>query len=260
MGAPAREHTIVGTVITIAAVWSPQLGNNRDILVYLPPDYDDGAERYPVIYMHDGQNLFDQMTSFSDEWCVDETMEELAQQDIKAIIVGIPNMSDRRIEEYSPFESEKYGVGRGEDYLTFICNTLKPQIDRGFRTLADREHTGIMGSSMGGLISLYAFFRYPEIFGFVGAMSSAFWFADRAIFDMVADAPQVSGKIYLDVGTAEGEETVADTRRMRSLLLEKGYQADTQLSYVEEPGGLHNEAAWAGRLRAALVFLLAQGM
>jgi len=256
VGAPAREHTIVGTVITIAAVWSPQLGNNRDILVYLPPDYDDGAERYPVIYMHDGQNLFDQMTSFSDEWCVDETMEALAQQDIKAIIVGIPNMSDRRIEEYSPFESEKYGVGRGEDYLTFICNTLKPQIDRGFRTLADREHTGIMGSSMGGLISLYAFFRYPETFGFVGAMSSAFWFADRAIFDMVADAPQVPGKIYLDVGTAEGAETVADTRRMRSLLLEKGYQADTQLSYVEESGGLHNEAAWAGRLRAALVFLL----
>jgi len=150
-------HTIVGTVRVLDQVYSPELENRRAILVYLPPDYDSSQQRYPVIYMHDGQNLFDQATSYTDEWQVDETMEALSRGGYPAIVVGIPNMGEQRIDEYSPFDDPAHGVGQGHAYLAFIVETLKPLIDQQFRTLPDRLHTGIMGASMGGLISLHAF-------------------------------------------------------------------------------------------------------
>src|SRR4051812_7718100 len=179
------EHTIVGTVRVLEQVASPELGNQRDILVYLPSGYDDDQQRYPVLYMHDGQNLFDEATSYTREWQVDETMEALSRAGYPAIVVGIPNLGEQRIEEYSPFDDPKHGKGKGQAYLGFIVETLKPLIDQQFRTLPDRLHTGIMGSSMGGLISLYAFFQHHEIFGFAGVMSPSLWFAGRAIFDLL---------------------------------------------------------------------------
>jgi isoamylase len=250
------ESTVTGTVVTLAAQWSPQLGNGRDIVVYLPPGYDEGNRRYPVIYMHDGQNLFDEATSYAGEWRVDETMEYLSHSGLVAIVVGIPNMGDRRLDEYSPFVDPTHGGGRGDSYLAFIAETLKPRIDRSFRTLPEREHTGILGSSMGGLISLYAFFQRPEVFSFAGVMSPALWFGEGRIFEAVAEAPVVPGRIYLDVGTEEEERLVSGWRRMCGLLTEKGYREGESLRCVEAHGATHGEAAWAERLHDALIFLL----
>jgi predicted alpha/beta superfamily hydrolase len=250
------HHTVVGTLKVLPDVWSPQLSNQRDILVYLPPSYDDGDKAYPVLYMHDGQNLFDQATSYVCEWQVDETLEAASRAGLEAIVVGIPNMQTLRCDEYSPFVDPVNGGGQGADYLAFIVETLKPLIDDTFRTVRDREYTGILGSSMGGLISLYAFFHHSEIFGFVGAMSPALWFANQAIFADIMEAPFVPGKIYLDVGTNEGKEALQDARQMHALLQKKGYRAGQELRYVEEQDGDHCETAWSSRLRATLQFLL----
>jgi predicted alpha/beta superfamily hydrolase len=263
------SHTVVGNLKILRRLWSPQCRNRRDILVYLPPSYSHGDKHFPVIYMHDGQNLFDQSTSFAGEWQVDETMEALSRKGYEAIVVGIPNMAHQRLDEYSPFPEPRHSEGRGEAYLDFILETLKPLINHHFRTLPERAHTGIIGSSMGGLISLYAFFRYPEAFGFVGAMSPSLWFARGRIFSYLEEAALTPGKIYLDTGTCEGTDFVADrllsarlnlyrtsTHAMFDLLYHKGYRPGQDLLYVEEEGGLHNEAAWARRLPEALQFLL----
>ncbi|HEU5014671.1 MAG TPA: glycogen debranching protein GlgX [Roseiflexaceae bacterium] len=252
----ASEHTIAGTVRVLEGVYSPQLDNTRDILVYLPPGYEAGAQRYPVLYMHDGQNLFDDATSYTCEWQVDETMEELSHAGYPAIVVGIHNVAGERINEYGPFEDFEHGGGKGEQYGAFIVETLKPQIDQEFRTLPDRTHTGIMGSSMGGLISLYAFFRHREVFGFAGIMSPSLWFAERAIFDFVRETPFIPGIMYMDVGRMEGAEELADFRRMCALLIDKGFRPGSDLLCVEEPTADHGEPAWSGRLHAALRFLL----
>jgi predicted alpha/beta superfamily hydrolase len=247
----------VGRVRLLRDVWSPQLENARDLLVYLPPSHGQVGRRFPVIYMHDGQNLFDAATSFAGEWRVDETMETLAQNDgLEAIVVGIPNISKQRVQEYSPFKTAR--KGKGDLYLQFILETIKPIIDRDFLTLPDRSHTGIVGSSMGGLISLYGFFRYPEAFGFVGALSPALWFAGRAIFPFVERTPYAPGRIYLDAGAAEQRGLLDDTRRMHRLLLDKGYGDDVM--YVEDADGTHHESAWARRLPAALRFLLGKNV
>jgi predicted alpha/beta superfamily hydrolase len=252
--ASETEHAVEGNLKRMEGLWSPQLENQRDILVYLPPSYETGEARYPVLYMHDGQNLFDPATSFSGEWHVDGTMEMLGRRGIEAIVVAVPNMGEHRLDEYSPFREPKLGGGKGDQYLDFLAETVKPIIDRDFRTLADREHTCIAGSSMGGLISLYAFFRNSAAFGVAGVMSPALWFAQRAIFEYVEKAPFAPGKIYLDIGTREGKETLTDVRRMRDVLIRKGYQLRRDLFYVEESGAGHEEAAWRRRIRFAVPF------
>ncbi len=246
---------VIGTLKRRPAVASPQLGNTRDILVHLPASYDQDDRRYPVIYMHDGQNLFDEATSFAGAWRVDEALASLDCEGLEAIVVGIPNAGDQRCDEYSPFVDAQGRGGCGDAYLRFIGETLKPLIDRDFRTLPDRANTGIIGSSMGGLISLYALFRHPEVFGFAGSMSPSLWFANRAIYPVVAAAPVV-GRLYLDTGTAEGAGELHDVRRLRALLARKGYLPGEDFLYVEDEGAGHNEAAWAYRLCGALRFLV----
>lgn len=250
-------RAIVGTLKVLAGVYSPQLDSARDVLIHLPDSYGSGGRRYPVIYMHDGQNLFDEFTSFAGAWRVDEVLASLKDGGREVIAVGIPNAGARRCDEYSPFVDGRRGGGCGDAYLRFIGETLKPLIDRDFRTLPDRAHTGILGSSMGGLISLYAFFRYPEVFGFAGAMSPSLWFADRAIFPFIEAAAFVPGKLYLDAGTAEGPGGLRDVRDLRTLLIPKGYhRAHDNKLYVEDEGAGHHEAAWGRRLREALRFLV----
>ena len=264
-----QEHTVAGNLKVLQDLESPELGNRRDILVYLPPSYESGGRRYPVFYLHDGQNLFDAATSFAGEWQVDETMEALGQEGIEAIMVGIPNAGEARLNEYSPFHSAGLGGGRGDAYLAFIVNQVKSLVDAEFRTLPDPAHTGIMGSSVGGLISLYAFFRRPETFGFAGVMSPSLWFAKGAIYDYVRKAPPNSGRLYLDAGTREhGGDSIwsiipwrsrryyAGVRRMYRILVKKGYRPRRDLLYVEEKKAGHNEEAWARRLPAAVRFLL----
>jgi len=261
---------VAGTVKVLRGVRSETLGNARDILVYLPPSYPTANRTFPTLYMHDGQNLFDDATSFAGEWGVDDALEELAEEGFEAIVVGVPNTGADRLHEYSPFHDARFGGGRAADYVTFIVETVKPLVDEAFRTTGDREATGTIGSSMGGLISLYAFFERPDVFGAVGAVSPSVGFARGALMDYLERARFVGGRIYMDVGTLEGRPRTRDlrqpggkpgeyvemVRRARDLLVRKGYREGPDLMYVEEEGAGHNEAAWAERLPQLLRFLL----
>jgi predicted alpha/beta superfamily hydrolase len=260
---------------TLSSVWSPQLKNRRVVDVYLPASYASGV-RYPVVYLQDGQNLSDPDTAFAGTWNLDATIDRLAWRGIDAIHVGVHNAGRNRIAEYSPFPDPRHGGGEADAYLAFLVETLKPRIDRLFRTRPDRDSTAILGSSMGGLVSLYAYFRYPSVFARAGVMSPSIWFGQGAIVDFIRDARVTRGRVYLDVGTSEGAGTLRDVRRLGRLLVRKGFRRRRQLSsagaasasgerrsstssalrYVEDAGGRHTEAAWASRLEAALAFLL----
>lgn len=252
--ADKAEHTVVGDLRVLKNVHSPQLNNQRDLLVWLPPSYERSERRYPVLYMHDGQNLFDHTTSFCGEWMIDDVMLELADHGLEAIIVGLPNSGPSRCNEYSPFDEPRFGPGCGDDYLRFIIDTVKPLIDHDFRTLPDREHTGIMGSSMGGLISLYAFVAYNHVFGYAGALSPALWYARKAIFSYIRQGDLPQGRLYLDIGLDEGQRMVANTRHMRDLL--HGMGLEPSMLYVEEPNAPHSECAWGERLHLPLIYFM----
>jgi predicted alpha/beta superfamily hydrolase len=252
----ARRRTPPGRLEVISDVHSPQLGNHRDILVYLPAAYDRSEKRFPVLYMHDGQNLFDPTTSFAGEWGVDAAVAKAPRKGRRVIIVGVPNAGIDRIREYSPFVDDRNGGGAGDAYLAFLHETVKPLVDARYRTDPGPRATGLAGSSLGGLISLYGFFRHPGRWGFTGALSPALWFAGAAIFRTVESAGYVRGRVYLDVGTREGEGTLAKARAMRDLLIAMGYRPGRDLMWVEDTGGMHNEAAWGRRMREALPFLL----
>ena len=248
--------SVVGTVQVLPQIWSPERQNTRDIYVYVPPRHDTSDARFPVVYMQDGQNLFDEALAFGSEWQVDENMEQLGQLGLEALVVGIPNIGVGRCDEYSPFRDSQHGGGYGDQYLDFVTRTLKPIIDEQFRTDTSRAATGILGSSMGGLISLHAFFFRSDVFGFAGSMSPALWFAEHEIFRTLQDAPMNPGRLYLDIGTGEGEAHVADARRMHELLFSKGYRPGETLMYVEDDGAGHSEEAWARRVRTALYYLI----
>lgn len=252
----ARAATPLGTIERINGVYSPQLGNERDLLVSLPVSHATGERRFPVLYMHDGQNLFDPAMSFAGSWNVDVAMAEASLEGLDAIVVGIPNMGQDRLAEYSPFEHPVLGAGRGDLYLDYLINTVKPLIDQQYLTLPDRVHTGIIGSSLGGLISLYAFFRYPEVFGFAGVLSPSLWLTESATFSFVKRARFSPGKLYLDVGAKEGVQHVLHAQRLRDILEDKGYRLGRDLMWVEEEMGHHHEAAWARRFQDALPFLV----
>ena len=245
-----RWHARKGRLVVLPSVHSPQLDNRRDLYIYVPAAPALGGTGYPVIYMQDGQNLFDPALSFAGTWGVDKALTWASRRGLDAIVVGIPNMADARIAEYNPFGEA------GDRYLDFVTHTVKSIVDAQFPTLPDRRHTGIAGSSMGGLISLYAFFRYSDSFGFAAALSPSLWFADGALLDLVARAPRVPGRLYLDVGMREGQQTVALGRRLRDLLLAKGYEGGRDFRWVEDKDGVHHESAWGRRFREALPFLL----
>lgn len=232
-------------------------GLDRDLTVYLPPSYALGEQHYPVLYMQDGQNLFDPEESFAGSWRVDLAMDHAATRGFEGIAVGIRHAGEERLAEYSPFDDPEMGPGRGREYVEYLAESIKPLVDARYRTIPGRGTTCVAGSSMGGLISLFGFFARPDVFGAVAAMSPSLWYAERAIFEAVEAAPFQPGRIYLDVGRREGEETLADARRLRDLLVAKGYRKGDQFRYVEDRAGGHEEAAWGRRLRAALPFLLA---
>jgi len=236
-------------------VWSPQLRNHRYVDVYLPDTYDEGRRRYPVVYMHDGQNLSDPAIAFGgNTWQLDHGLPWLAGRGIEPIVVGIHNTPDR-LAEYSPFRDARHGGGDGDRYARFLIDTLKPRIDGGYRTRRERDTTVVAGSSMGGLMSLYLFFRRPSPFGRAAVMSPSVWFGGREILNFVERARQTKGRLYLDVGTAEGTGTLRNTRALNRLLRAKGYRKDS-LRYLEIEGHQHREADWAWRLPQALAFLL----
>ena len=248
-------HTVSGTVKVLRQVASPQLDNRRDLLVYLPPAWEGGGD-FPVVYMHDGQNLFDRSTSYAGEWEVDKRLDAAAGEGLEVIVVGIPNMGAARLDEYSPFPDPKHGGGRGDAYLDFLVETVKPLVERDFPVRHGVANTGIAGSSMGGLISLHGFFQRPETFGFACAMSPSLWFGGRAIFEQVAALEAPHGRLYIDIGTRENPAAVADARRLLDKLVRHGYRRGRDLRFVLDRDGRHHEEDWGKRLRIALEFLL----
>ena len=232
------------------------LGGERGVLVALPPAAVRHGQRFRVVYMQDGQNLFDPDTSFAGDWQLGPTLAHHARLGTYFIVVAVYNGRERRITEYTPFEDPVRLGGRADAYLSFLADTLKPLVDRRFPTLPGREFTSIAGSSLGGLLSVYAHFRRPEIFGASAALSPALWFADGAIHQYISEAPAVGGRIYLDVGVEEGPDALADVRRLREQLVARGYRLGDTLRYVEEEGADHHESRWGGRFRDALPFLL----
>jgi predicted alpha/beta superfamily hydrolase len=249
----------------------PTFNRQRTVAVYLPPGYDESAsKRYPVQYMFDGQNLFDPMTSFCGDWEMDLVVDQLnRKREIEPVIsVGIYNGGEHRMSEQSPWPEPHWDCkGEADEFLDWIMGPLKHEIDRRFHTLPDRDHTGIGGSSMGGLTAIYALFRYPQAFSRALVMSPSLWFARGKIFDYVAAFPgkPASSRIYLDFGGREmragpGTRLLKDARIMRELLMSGlGYQSGKDLLWVEDATGVHNEACWSARLPRALSFLWPNG-
>ncbi|TXD49961.1 alpha/beta hydrolase [Polaribacter sp. IC073] len=226
----------------------------RAIWLYLPPNYYSSKEKYAVIYMHDAQNLFDNKTSFVGEWEIDETLNTLYQKTKKGfIVVGINNTKER-MDEYSPWIHEKYGGGNGDNYLKMIVEELKPIIDKKYRTKPTAEFTGIIGSSMGGLISFYGGLKYPEVFGKIGALSTSFWFSEKVQDFASEKGNQKNTKLYFLVGGKEGDTMVPDTENMAKLLVEKGFPKENiQTKIVAE--GKHTESFWKAEFLETITFL-----
>lgn len=228
------------------------LNRQRTVRLYLPPSYGQGQMRYPVIYMHDGQNLFDAATAYAGEWGVDETLNEMAQrQRFEAIVVGIDNGREKRMNELNPYDHARFGPGEGRAYLDFLVGTLKPWVDSHYRTLPDRAHTAVMGSSMGGVISHAAIVDHPQVFGLAGVLSPAYWTAP-ALFDEVRGHPlPADARVYLSMGELEGDQALGDVARMQALMSRQ----PAAVTLHQVPGAQHNEAAWRAEFEAVLDWL-----
>jgi len=237
------------------------LRNQRDIVVYLPPGYDNRTfRRFPILYMHDGQNLFDGATSFIPgmDWRVGQTADQLIEAGSvePLVIVGIYNAGKARINEYTPTKAPKLGGGRADRYAKFLLQELMPFIHDEYRVLQGPSFTGIGGSSLGGLVSLYIGLQNPRVFGKIAALSPSVWWHQRAIYRFAANAnPEPRARIWLDIGTREGPRIVQDVERFRDVFLEKGWQLGKDLHYQLVEGAEHNEAAWAARVGPFLQFL-----
>lgn len=241
----------------------PELGRVRTLRVWLPEDYEGNTDKfYPVLYMQDGQNLFESSTSYAGEWQVDESLDAFAKNSGQGIIaVGIDN-SSQRMYEYSPWTNPSYGGGEGQAYVNDLVNSVIPYIQSRYRVKTSAADRAIGGSSMGGLISVYASLYRPDVFGKVLAMSSSFWFAPQSLVSYVKERATAAKdvKFYLDVGTSEGSSVsaaasyVKDTTDLGDLLGSFSWTSSS-LKVVIESGAGHNEAAWRGRLPGALSFL-----
>jgi predicted alpha/beta superfamily hydrolase len=237
-----RPNTATAQVRVMDSAFAmPQLGRNRRIWLYLPKGYNpkDKKKKYPVLYMHDGQNLFTERTAPFGEWGVDECLDSMK---LKCIVVGIDHGGDKRLTEYNPFDNEKFGKGEGNEYVDFLVKRLKPYIDSNYNTKKDRFNTHIAGSSMGGLISLYAAAKYPGVFGTAGVFSPAFWVAGEPIYQFVqANVKKINTNLYFYTGAKEGDQFVKDMERMIGLI-DKNAPCSWQ-SYINKLGE-HKEAYW----------------
>jgi predicted alpha/beta superfamily hydrolase len=219
----------------------PQLNRTRRVLIYLPPDYAISKKRYPVLYMHDGQNIFDDLTSFAGEWGVDETLDSISDHGGEMIVVAIDHGGSKRINEYCPYDMEKFGKGEGDKYVDFLGKTLKPFVDKNYRTLKSKHNTFIAGSSMGGLISMYAVLKYPKLFGGAGIFSPAFWIGPEIFDDIKAKGKKVNTRIYFYCGEQEGENMLPYTEKAFS---EMRKVSNSKMVCIIRPDGKHSEWVW----------------
>lgn len=249
----AQESTASKQVSTFT-IEAPQLKTSRKIWLYLPKNYETSTKKYPVIYMHDAQNLFDAKTSFAGEWNVDEKLDSLNTQ---VIVVGIENGGEKRLEELTPYKNEKYGGGNADNYLEFIVNTLKPEIDKKYRTKPNANNSTIMGSSLGGLTSFYAVIKYPEVFGKAGVFSPAFWINRKDINEYMTNSKKLRAKIYFLCGDSEGDDDnmINDLNHMELLLNTNRCYCLNLNKKVIVKGGHHNEKLWRDGFANAIVWL-----
>lgn len=246
-------------------IQSQFLDHQRDVIVHLPPGYEaEPGRRYPVLYMHDGQNLFDSATAFGGvEWGVHKTTRELIERgEIEPlIIVGVYNTGDHRIDEYTPTVDPKAARGGKADlYGRFIIEELKSFIDYRYRTRPGPEQTGLGGSSLGGLVTLYLGLKYPQVFSSLMAMSPSVWWDQGVILRMVKKLrAKPSTRIWLDVGTKEGKFAAGQARALRDELITQGWRLNSDLKFLQVKGGQHNERDWGERVEPALKFLFPKG-
>jgi predicted alpha/beta superfamily hydrolase len=257
------DPDVVGDLRAWPDVDLPGLDRRAEILVWLPPAYEGGAERYPVIYLHDGHNVFLRSRAFADAtWQVGETMTALSAAGCDAIVVAVPCHGELRHEEYTQYPHFEHGGGRAADYASFIVDHLKPAVDSALRTLPGPEHTMVAGSSLGGVVSAYLWERHPEVFGGAGLFSPAFWWAgEQALLDLeeAAGRDRVAPRVYLDMGGHEEPDEpeierayVEDAERLLGSLR----RTAVPVRYVFDSAAYHSETAWAERFGSAAAWLL----
>lgn len=219
----------------------PQLKRVRRVWIYLPPGYSNSQKHFPVLYMQDGQNVFDDSTSFAGEWGVDETLDSIGAHSKEIIVVAIDHGGAKRINEYCPYDMEKYGKGEGSEYVDFLVKNLKPYIDKKYRTLPGKQNTFIAGSSMGGIISMYAVLKYPKVFGGAGIFSPAFWVGPKIFDDIKSKGKEVNSRIYFYCGGQEGETMEDDMEKAF-----EGMRAVSRSPMITcvRPDGKHTESVW----------------
>ena len=259
--APGPGHTASPQVQVLdTAFFMPQLGRRRRVWLYLPADYARQPQRrYPVLYLHDGQNVFDAATAYAGEWGVDETLDRLrasGQDPAGCLVVAVDNGSRFRGDEYIPWHNPKIKTGgQGAAYVDFLALTLKPYIDRHYRTRPDAAHTGIAGSSLGGLISVYAALRHPAVFGRVGAFSPAFWVCNDSLRAYARQHPPApTARFYFVAGAREDSSMLPLMAQWRDALHAEGVPA-AHLAYRAAPDGEHREWFWQREFAAAYEWL-----
>lgn len=241
------------------------LPGKRDLIVYLPAAYEINPQaRFPVLYLQDGQNLFDGATSFIPgmDWHVRETADGLiAQGSIRPlVIVGIYNTGKRRLAEYTPSRDKRLGGGKADRYGRMVLEEIKPFIESQYRTVGGPANTGLGGSSLGGLLTIYLGLRFPQVFGKLAVLSPSVWWNRGWILDFASKASaQSRPRIWLDTGTNEGGRSVENVVKLREVLARQGWQEGRDLHFEEIQGGQHNEAAWAQRVGPFLQFLFPAG-
>ncbi|MEC4005748.1 alpha/beta hydrolase-fold protein [Flavobacterium sp. SUN052] len=249
----AQESTASKQVTTFT-IEAPQLKTSKKIWVYLPKDYSRNTKKkYPVIYMHDAQNLFDAKTSYVGEWNIDETLDSINAQ---VIVIGIEHGGDKRMEELTPFKNAKYGGGNADNYLDFIVKTLKPYVDKTYRTKINASNTALFGSSLGGLVSFYGALKYPEVFGKIGCFSPSFWFNRKEMFDLMETTKNFKTKVYFLCGDNEGDDDmVRDLNNMEYQVNTKRCECKKLNKKIIVKGGQHNEKLWREGFKKAYLWL-----
>ena len=233
----------------------PELDRQRTVRLYLPPNYEHETQSYPVIYMHDGQNVFDNATAYADEWGVDESLNTLAKTSgRKFIVVAIDNGGDFRMNELSPWTNKRFGEAQGNAYMQLIVDVVKPYIDNNYRTKADVKNTAIMGSSMGGLMTHYAIHNYPDVFGKAAIFSPSYWYSQDVFSDTKLHRSKDSARLYVLYGSDEGDGMIADADKMQRLLKGQGHPREN-MQFVTVPGGQHNEQLWGDSFTDAIEWL-----
>jgi metallo-beta-lactamase class B len=248
---PVKSTASVNVMIMDTAFFMPELSSKRRIWIYLPKEYHSGNKRYPVLYMNDGQNLFDASTGFAGEWGVDECLDSLKNA---CIVVGVDHGGNERLLEYNIYQSS-FGAPKGEAYLRFLVNTLKPYVDKHYRTLKEARYTCIAGSSMGGLIAYFAVMKYPHVFGKAGVFSPSFWICKGNLLkDIESRKSKMPVNIFFSAGDSESASMLNDMKEIVTVTKLKG--AVCKINVIEK--GTHSERSWRAQLPSFFNWLLNQ--